>query len=116
MSQSVFGFLTSQLPVSGLAAYSIHQGESVVALECLSKSLYPSSTEQMLLRVVKGGRTLFPTGDRPAHYCWTFEGHKVYVAARADGGCLALLVENNPNAQLNRVKEILQSFLDLAEV
>jgi hypothetical protein len=116
MSESVENFLSSQLPVGGLAAYSIHVHDSVLATQCLTKSLYPTSTEQILHRVVKSGRALLPAGEQAAHYCWTFEAHKVYVASRPDGGCLALLVENNPNAQLTRVKEILQGFLDLPEI
>jgi hypothetical protein len=37
------------------------------------------------------------------------------VAARADGIGLALLVENNSSAELARIKETLQDFLDLKE-
>jgi hypothetical protein len=116
MKDVIENFLSSRLPIGGLAAYSIHVPTGVLATECLSKSLYPSSAEQMLTRVIEGGRALLPPGERPAHYCWTFEVHKVYVAARPDGICLALLVENNPSAQLIRIKETLQDFLDLQEL
>ena len=116
MSDTLESFLSSQLPIGGLAAYSVQVAENVLTSQCLSKSLYPSSTEQMLLRVVKSGHALLPGGDQPTHYCWTFEAHKVFIAARPDGGCLALLMENNPSTQVNRVKEILQGFLDLSEI
>ena len=111
----VENFLSSRLPIGGVAAYSIRRGNDVLAADCLSKSLYPSSTEEMLARVVRGGRALLPCGDHPARYCWTFEGHRVYVAARPDGVCLALLVENNASAQLVSINETLQAFLDLPE-
>ena len=81
----------------------------------MSKSLYPSSTQEMLNRVVQGGRALLPCGESPAQYCWTFEAHRIYVASRCDGFSLALLVENNPKTQMVRVKEALQGFLDLVE-
>ena len=116
MSDVVENFLSSRLPIGGVSAYSIHAPNGVpVAMDCLSKSLYPTSAEQMLTRLVKDGRALLPS-PTAAHYCWTFEGHLVYVAARADGFCLALLVENNPTAQLVRIKETLQGFIDLTEV
>jgi hypothetical protein len=40
----------------------------------------------------------------------------VYVAARADGVSLALLVENNAGAQLERVGEIIAGFLEMQEL
>jgi len=109
-------FLSSCLPIGGVAAYSIQEPGGILGTECFSKSLYPTSTEQMLTRVIKEGRDLLPCGEIASQYCWTFEAHLVYVAARADGVCLALLVENNPNAQLVRIKETLQGFLDLREI
>jgi hypothetical protein len=98
-----------------LAAYSIHIPSRMLDAQCFSKSLYPTSTEQMLNRVVHSGRVLLPCGKAAAQYCWTFEAHRVYVASRPDGFSLALLVENNPKTQLVRVKETLQGFLDLTE-
>lgn len=115
MNELISNFLSSRLPISGLAAYSIHLPMRMLEIQCLSKSLYPSSTEEMMSRVVQGGRALLPAGQGAAQYCWTFEAHRVYVAARPDGFSLALLVENNPRTQLVRVKETLQGFLDLAE-
>jgi hypothetical protein len=99
-----------------VAAYSVRLPNAVLAAECLSKSLYPSSVEEMLARVVQLGRALLSCGEQAAHYCWTFEGHRVYVAARPDGVQLALLVENNSSAQLDRIKETLQAFLDLPKL
>jgi hypothetical protein len=116
MSDAISNLLSSRLPISGLAAYSIHLPTGPLDAQCLSKSLYPSTTQEMLSQLVQGGQTLLPPGGRQVQYCWTFEGHRVYVAARADGFCLALLVENNPGTQLLRIKETLQDFLDLAEL
>src|SRR5439155_8555416 len=116
MSDIAYNFLSSRLPIGGLAAYSIHLGKGMMAMECFSKSLYPTSIEEMLGRVVLGGRALLPCEGHGAHYCWTFEAHQVYVAARPDGACLALLVENNGSAQLVRIKEALRDFLELSEI
>src|SRR5262249_15620649 len=116
MSKSVEKFLSSYLPISGLAAYSVNLPNAVLVSECLSKSLYPASTAQMLTHVVQDGRTLLPSGEHAAQYCWTCEGHHVYVAPRTDGVCLALLVENNPSVQMARVQEVLQGFIGLPEV
>jgi len=116
MSDAIATYLSSRLPIGGLAAYSIHLPNRVLEAQCFSKSLYPTTTEEMLNRVVQGGRTLLPSGEQPVQYCWTFENHRVYVAARPDGVSLALLVENNSTTQLPRVQETLQGFLDLAEL
>jgi hypothetical protein len=115
MNELISNFIASNLPISGLAAYSIHIPTRMLEVQCLSKSVYPSSTEEMMNRVVQGGRSLLPCGESPAQYCWTFEAHRVYVASRPDGFSLALLVENNPKTQLVRVKETLQGFLDLSQ-
>ena len=111
-------FLSSKLPIHGLAAYSIRAAgvATAMASQCLNKSLYPNSTEEMLTRVVQEGRTLFPTDGSAANYCWTFEAHQVYVAARPDGFSLALLVENTAGIQLGRIRELLQGFLDMQQL
>ncbi len=116
MNDLVENFVSSRLPIVGLLAYSIQLPDRVLATQCLTKSLYPSSTEQMLTALVRSGRTLLPADDRAAQYCWTFDALRVYVAARADGTCLALLAENNPGAQLRRIQETLQAFLELSGV
>jgi hypothetical protein len=116
MSKSLETFLSSFLPIGGLAAYTVELPNAVLVSECLSKSLYPVSTAQMLTHIVQDGRTLLSSGEHAAQYCWTFEGHRVYVASRTDGVCLALLVENNPSVQMARVQEVLQGFIDLPEV
>jgi hypothetical protein len=116
MSETTYNFLSSRLPIAGLAAYSVQAADGPAETECLSKSLYPSSTAQMLTRLVRSSLSLLPSGEWPAHYCWTFECHRVYVAARPDGGCLALLVDNNPSAQMLRIQQTLQDFLELPEL
>jgi len=116
MSDVITDYLASRLPISGLAAYCIQLPNQLLDSQCFSKSLYPTSTEEMLSRVVQGGRALLPPGERPVQYCWTFEGYRVYVGARPDGVCLALLVENNPSTQILRIQETLQGFLDLTEL
>ena len=69
----------------------------------------------MLTGLVHAGRTLLPVSQQAARYCWIFDCIRVYVAARADGSCLALLVENNPGAEMNRIRETLESFVELPE-
>jgi len=115
MSDVAQTFLYSRLPIVGLAAYSLYSSDQLLDMQCLSKSLYPASTEEMLNRVIKNSRELLPAGPRPAQYCWTFESHRIYLASRSDGLCLVLLVENNPGVQQFRVQETLQGFLELTE-
>jgi hypothetical protein len=109
-------FLSPRLPIGGVVAYSVQSPDQVLAVECFSKSFYNSAAENLLSRVVHAGRTLLPAADCAASYCWSFESLQVYVAARADGACLALLVENGPGAQLLRIQETLQAFVDLPEL
>jgi hypothetical protein len=54
-------FLSSRLPIHGLAAYSLRSSGAQVASQCFSKSLYPNTTEEMLIRVVEEGRALLPS-------------------------------------------------------
>ncbi len=115
MSDALAKLVSSRLPIVGLAAYSIHLPDGVLATQCFSKSLYHSTIEQMLADLVRSGRTLLPPGDSVAHYCWTFECLRVYVTARTDGICLALLVENSPGVQTVRIQEMLNDFAQLAE-
>jgi hypothetical protein len=68
----------------------------------------------MLSGVVASGRALLPAGQCAARYCWVFDCLRVYVAARPDGVCLALLVENTPGAQMLRIQETLQAFVELS--
>ena len=102
--------------IAGLAAYSIQSHDQVLAAECLSKSLYPSSTAHLLTSLIQTGRTLLSVGEMNARYCWTFEAFRVYLAARADGIWLAVLVENNRQVQLPPVLSLLQDFTELQQV
>ena len=116
MSDAIANFLSAHLPIAGLAAYCVHLPNRLLDAQCFSKSLYPTSTEEMLSQIVQGGRTLLPAKEQIIQYCWTFEGYRVYVAARPEGVCLALLVENNPSTQMVRIQETLQGFVDLTEL
>ena len=116
MSEITDSFLSSRLPIIGLAAYSINSGDEVVEAQCLSKSLYPASAKHLLKASVLNSRTLLPAGDLAAQYCWSFDCVRVYVALRPDGACLALLVENNPGVQMVRIQETLQAFVEVQPV
>lgn len=116
MSNAVDNFLASRLPIAGVAAYCVQMADRVVAAQCFSKSLYASTTERMLLGVVLSCRTLLPASERSARYCWIFESLHVYVAARADGLSLALLVEDTLATELAQVRETVQAFLEIPEL
>ena len=115
MTDLVQNFIMARLPIAGLAAYSVHSSTAVIQSQPLSRSLYAATVEQMLTSVVRNGLALLPSGGHSAHYCWTFEAHQIFVAVRADGFALALLMENNVSVQLSSVKDILKSFLELQE-
>src|SRR5689334_16264057 len=116
MTEIPVNFLSSRLPIIGLVAYCIHSPHGDVEAHCLTKSLYPTITEHMLNTAVQSCLNLLPADQVPAQYCWVFECLRVYVAARPDGGCLALLVENNPGVQTPRIQEALQAFVEMEAV
>jgi hypothetical protein len=116
MTNALETFLSSRLPIVGLVAYSIQSPDHVHTTQCFSKSFYPSAAEQMLTGVVQSSRILLPASQCTARYCWIFDCLRAYVAARPDGTCLALLVENNPGAQMPRIQEMLQAFAELSEL
>jgi hypothetical protein len=116
MTEIPVNFLSSRLPIVGVVAYSIYSPHGDVESHCLSKSFYPTSTEHMLKAAVESSRTLLPADEVAAQYCWVFECLRVYIATRPDGACLALLVENNPGAQTERIQEALQSFAEMEPV
>lgn len=116
MSEVLEDFMSSRLPITGLAAYSVQLPDRVLTTQALSKSLYPAATERMLTGVVQSGRALLPAGQSAASYCWVFERLRVYVAARRDGICLALLVTNEPGIQMRCIQETLQAFGELPEL
>ena len=113
MTEIPVNFLSSRLPIVGVVAYSIHSPHGDVEAHCLSKSLYPTSAEHLLNSAVEASKTLLPAEEVAAQYCWVFECLRVYIAARQDGGCLALLVENNPGVQMPRIQEALQAFVEM---
>jgi len=115
MNEGIETFLSSRLPIGGLVAYTIQSPNRVLATQCLSKSLYPSAAEQTLTELVVSCRNLLPNGESAASYCWVFECLRVHVAARADGFCLALMVENTPSAQTRRIQQTLEAFIEAAE-
>ena len=116
MSDALVSLVSSRLPIVGLAAYAIGSPDQIVASQCFSKSLTSPATEEMLGALTTTSRTLLPSGQTGARYCWTFEGLRVYVVARADGTCLSVMVENKPGVQTVRLQELMQEFGDAAPV
>ena len=110
MNQSLTNLVSSRLPIAGLLAYSIQLPDRVLLTQCVANALERSATEEMLASVVCNGRALLPTTQAPANYCWSFEQFRIHVSARADGTCLAVIVENHPGVQLGRLRELLQDF------
>jgi len=110
MNTSFANVVSSRLPVAGLLAYSIQLPDRVLVTECITNALDRSATEEMLAAVVRNGRELLPNQNSPANYCWTSEQFRIFVAARADGACLAVVVENHPGVQMVRLKEMLEEF------
>ncbi len=116
MNNPQFDFMSSRLPIKGVAAYLIRSAKAVLAKECLTKSVYSTSAGQMLTSLIRTGQTLLPPAEPPARYCWTFECLRVYVAVRKDDTCLALLVENAPEVEFSRIEETLDAFIETETV
>ena len=93
--------------------HSIHLPNGVLAEECLSNPL--SVLRRAHARPGRSGwRALLLVRGTRGTLLLDLEVHLVYVAARPDGVCLALLVENNRSAQLDRVRRPRKPF-DLPE-
>ena len=110
MSDALLSLVSSRLPVIGLLAYSVQTPNRVLATGCVGKTFDSSAAEELLGSVIRTGRALLPAQDVSARYCWVFEQLRVYVSARVDGVCLALVVENNPGVQMARLQELIQDF------
>jgi hypothetical protein len=115
MSHALASLVSSRLPIVGLAAYAIGSPERILVSQCFSKSLSSPATEEMLGALTTTGRTLLPSGQAGARYCWKFESIRVYVVARPDGTCLSVMVENKPGVQTVRLQELMKDFGDAAD-
>ncbi len=115
MNNDLENFIASRFPITGVSAYRLQSGAIVLANECFSKSLYARTVGELLSGLIRTGRALLPPEDgMGARYCWTFECFRVYVAARADGAALALLVEKGPACERARILDTLAAFLEVA--
>jgi hypothetical protein len=116
MNDAVENFLSAHFPITGLGAYSLHLPDHAPSTHSFSKSLEPTVAEQMLSGLVKSAQSLFPAEQRVSRCCWSFECVRVYVAARADGACLALLIEDDVNLDRERLQQTMQAFLGIEEI
>lgn len=116
MSDALATLVSSRLPIVGLVAYSINLPDRVLVTQSFSKSLYPAVSENMLSTTIRGSRSLLAAEKSAARYCWVFECLRVHIAARPDGICLAVMVENTPGVQMVRIEEMLRDFGDLSEI
>jgi len=113
MSAALRDFLAARLPLPGLAAWSARLADRTVTHECFVSWLTPAQIEQILARLALASEGLQHQHIHPIRSCWVFEPVRLYLAARPDGACLALFMENRPDLPRAATENLLDAFTAL---
>jgi len=111
MNDDFQALLAAHLPYEGLAAYAAQLSDGSVSGECCASWLKPEQWQQTLAQLLASVEGLPSPERRPLLVGWTFEQLRFYLALRADGGSLALLVENRPEVDQRRAETVLAEFV-----
>ena len=100
----------------GVAAWCARLTDRTLASQCYTDWFRPAQVEQALSRVALAAESLAQHQIQPLKLCWTFEHARIYLACRPDGACLAMFVENRPDAPAAAVENVLHEFAALPDV
>lgn len=115
MSERLRQLLDQQLPLPGVAAWAVRLPDFAVGQESFVDWFSADQVAQFLARMIQALENLQRHHLQPQQLCWVFEHARVHLAARPDGGCLALFVENRPDVPADVIQDLLASFIALPE-
>jgi hypothetical protein len=110
MKQTLQEFLDRNLPLPGVAAYSVRLADRTYATRCHSDWFTPAQAEQALGRLALAADGLGYHGIQPTRLCWVFDHTRIHLVLRPDGACLACFVENRPGLAHEKLESFLEEF------
>jgi hypothetical protein len=116
MKNTLQEFLDRNLPLPGLAAYSLRMADRTFVSRCYSDWFTSAQVEQALGRLALAADSLSYHGIQPSRLGWVFEHSRIHLALRRDGVCLAFFVENRPGVTDSKLEGLLEEFTRLSAI
>ena len=113
MKEALQHWLDGNLPLPGVAAYSVQLPDRTYASCCYGDGFVTAQVKRVLGRLALAADNLGKHGIEARRLCWVFEHTRIHLAFRDDGSCLALFIENRPGAVTPDVEALLDGFLRL---
>jgi hypothetical protein len=112
MTDSLVSFIEARMPLPGVAAWSIRGLTGAMAHGVCGDRLSSDQLEPLLTRLALAAESLRQQDFGLAQICWVFSEMLIFVAPRADGGCLALFVADQSKYRYETVQTVMQEFLE----
>lgn len=116
MSASLQQLLDAQLPLPGVTAWAVRMPDFAVGQQTFAEWFSPDQVAQFLGRMTQAIENLRRHHLEALRLCWVFEHARVHLAARPDGACLMLIVENRPDVPAAEIGQLLENFLALPQL
>ena len=113
MKEALQAFLDRNLPLPGMAAYSVRLTDRTFLNHCYSDWFTTTQVEQVLSRLALAADSLGYHGIQPTRLCWICEHSRIHLTLRRDGACLAFFVENRPGVTNDKLLAVLEEFARL---
>ena len=114
MKEGLEQFLDRNLPLPGMAAWSVRLADRTYLSRCYSDWFTTAQVEQVLGCLALAADSLGYHGIHPARLCWVFEHSRIHLALRRDGACLAFIMENRAGVTDGKLEDLLAEFTGLA--
>jgi len=97
MSPETKGHLTQSLKLPGAAAWCVCTADQPSEHHCYKDWFKPEQLEAIVSKLAGALAGLRLRQVEPVQLCWVFEHARLFLAQRANGETLVLVVENRPN-------------------
>jgi hypothetical protein len=106
-------FFDRHLPLPSVGACSVRLGDRSYVTRCDGSSFTAAQVEKALGRLALAADGLGYHGIQSTRLCWVFQHTRIHLALRRDGACLALFVENRPDAAESELESLIEDFRSL---